>query len=93
MSPSPCFSIGVRNTSLKRRMLPSRPGIRKSNCAYSSPSWFPSGVPVSDRRCRATSSRAAARLGQRVEVIVEQRGEIVLERDEGGGRAMAMRRM
>ena len=49
-SASFCFSIGVRKAAAKRRTSPSRPGIRKLYCAQSSPRWFSSGVPVSDRR-------------------------------------------
>ena len=53
-SPSPCFSMGVRNTSLKRAWLPRKPGIRKWNRLHSSPRWFSSGVPDRHSRCRVS---------------------------------------
>ena len=53
---SPCFSMGLRNSSRNRCWLPKKPGIRKWNRLQISPRWFSMGVPDRHSRWRACSA-------------------------------------
>src|SRR3989338_639311 len=55
-SRSPCFMIGVWNRSENSVYVPRNPGIRKSKIDQISDTLFSSGVPVSARRQRASTS-------------------------------------
>jgi hypothetical protein len=70
------------NVRRKLRASPRKPGIRKWNCAHSSPRWFSSGVPVRHSRWRASvrrtfSAAAAAGVLDCLRLVEDQQVELL----------------